>query len=473
MDIQRILLIAVLAVLLAAPAWAAEVDGFQPACGAPGDAVLVRGSDFADEPVVLFGTLTAEILRSRDDAIVCRVPDAATVGTVTISVDGTDAASDFEVVAAGSPVVHGLSTDTGPATLPVYVHGRRLGDCQVAFVDASDATQATVDLHGGRRAACFRVPEDLEVGAYTLVFTNEDGQATGACSPAFQVVEAGDATLTAIDPDAAAPGARIVCTGTDLGPPGPCFVVWTNSDGEAMTWFGHSNGYDEVKTSVPFLLAPSSTHDVRIETRGGGTTEALSYTLGEPPAPTIEALRPDAGPAGSLFAIHGAGLHVYGEETTVTMSDGTDTVEILVLFRHQGALLAKVPTELVDGDYDVVVTVGAQVSESATFHVGPLPLAVTQMRPNRQGETGTTHPVWIEGTGFGSTGASPDLQVVWDDGTDTYEGDVLFRSDRKLVVLPPGGEDDPLPLGAYTVRVVLDPGGDAEESVDAGAYTVE
>ncbi len=473
MDIQRILIVAAIAVLLAAPAWAAEVDGVQPACGAPGDAVLVTGSDFADEPVVLFGTLTAEIVKSRGDALVCRVPATATTGTVTVSVDGTDAADAFDVVAAGSPVAYGLSVDTGPSDLPIYVHGRRLAGCTVDFVDADDAVQATVVLHGGRRAACFRVPEDLDAGTYSLVFTNEDGQDSGSCSPAFTVVEAGDATLAAIAPEDASPGARILCTGTDLGPPGPCFVTWTDADGVAMTWFGFSNGYDEVKTSVPFLLPASATYDVQIETRAGETTGALTYDVGEAPAPTITALLPDAGPAGTLFAIQGAGFFVYGEPTTVSMSDGTDAFEARVFFRHRGAILVQVPGDLADGDYDVAVTVGENTSASAMFSVGPLPLTIRRMRPDRQPEEGTTRPVWIEGTGFGAQDDDRELAVIWDDGQDTFEGDVLFRADRKLVVLPPGGDEDPLPLGTYTVTVVLDVGSDAEESAEAGAYAVD
>ena len=58
--------------------------------------------------------------------------------------------------------------------------------------------------------------------------------------------------------------------------------------------------------------------------------------------------------------------------------------------------------------------------------------------------------------------------MLWDDGVESYEGRIIFRSDRHLVVIPPGGRFDPLPLGTYTVRVVR-----GTESVDAGTYTVE
>ena len=77
----------------------------------------------------------------------------------------------------------------------------------------------------------------------------------------------------------------------------------------------------------------------------------------------------------------------------------------------------------------------------------------------------------IAGTGFGSNESEIELQVIWDDGTDTYEGDVLFRSDRRIFVAVPGDDTDPLPAGSYTVRIVLDPDGTAE-TVEAGTYTV-
>lgn len=472
MQSKRILLALTLATLFAAPAWAAEIDGFQPACGAPGDLVLIRGSDFADEPEVSFGTLTADIVKSRDDAIVCRVPADASTGGVTISVDGTDATDDFTVVAEGTPVVYRLSAEKGTADMPVFVHGRRLKGCTIAFVDESDVTQSTIELRGGRRAAFFKIPDDLDAGTYTLVFTNEDSQDSGDCSPTFEVVEAGDAALTAIDPDEAAPGARIVCTGTDLGPPGPCKVLWTDENDEVMTWWGFSNGYDEVKTSVPFKLEGGATYDVQVQPRGKDATEALSYTLGDAPAPSIETLRPDVGPSGSVFSIHGEGFCVFDENTSVSMSDGTDTVDVRVLFKHRRWILAKVPADLADGDYDVTVAVGEQTSEAATFTVGALPLAVTRMMPKHQSEEGTKRPIWIVGSGFGSEDDDVELQVLWNDGTDDYEGKVLFRTDRKLVVLVPGGTKDPLPTGTYTVSVVLDPDGDAD-SVEAGTYTVK
>ena len=76
---------ALLLVLFATPAVAQEIDGFWPGCGAPGDKVLIRGSDFADDPAVSIGGTSAEVLRSRDDAIVCLVPDVVAGSAILVS----------------------------------------------------------------------------------------------------------------------------------------------------------------------------------------------------------------------------------------------------------------------------------------------------------------------------------------------------------------------------------------------------
>lgn len=465
------------ALVLATPAVAQEIDGFWPGCGAPGDPVLIRGDDFAEEPEVSFGTTAATVFRSNDDAILCHVPEALLPGEVALTVDGVAAAEDFLVLAEGAPVVHRLSATRGPVGMPVFVFGRRLQGGTVAFVDAGGVTRARVDLRGGRRAAVFKVPEGVDPGTYTLLFTNDDDLDTGACSPTFEVVEKGDATLDEIDPVDAPPCHRVECLGTNLAPPGPCTVTWTDADDEMIERCGFANGYDRVVTHVPFDAESGVTYDVEVEFRDGSSTNALSYTVGTPGEPIIDKLEPDAGPAGSVFAVLGRNLLVPGSMPEVEMSDGEETVEAEILFACPGrggrgeAIVAAVPDDLADGEYDVRVTVGGQTSNAVLYTVGALDLSVDRMTPTMQGRQGTSRPVFFQGTGFGNEDSDVEIQVVWDDGTDLYEGEVRFRSDQMLLVIPPGGEEDPLPVGTYTVRVVLDPDGEAE-TAEAGTYTV-
>lgn len=479
--LSTLLVLPVVLLLVASPAVAQEIDGFWPGCGAAGDKVLIRGSDFADEPAVSIGGTSAEVLRSREDAILCIVPDDLVTGAATLTVDSEDAADDFVVLAEGTPVVYRLSTDTGPAGLSVYVFGRRLHGAEVAFVDDTGTTQAEAELEGGRRCNVFEVPEDLDVGTYTLVFTNEDALDTFDCPISFEVVEAGDPTITALDPELVPPGQRVVVEGTDLTPHGWCRVIWTDADGETIRRHGFSNGYDRVFTCVPYQAVAAATYDVSIELRDGTETAAVSYDVGERGDPVLTSLEPDAGPTGTHFALLGEDLVASGLEPTVTFDDGTTTTEAEIHFAlpgfhgHGGVVVATVPDGLADGDYDVTLTLDGAESNALTYTVGALPLAVTRMMPtsydsDRDHRRGP-RPVAIEGTGFGSDDSHIEIQVVWDDGTDTYEGEVLLRSDRLLFVAVPGDEDDPLPVGTYTVYVVLDPD-DTAESVEAGTYTV-
>lgn len=302
------LALALLLLLVATPAAAQEIDGFWPACGAPGDTVLIRGSDFADEPAVSIGGTSAEVLRSGDDAILCLVPDDLDRGAATVTVDDDDFADDFLVLAEGTPVVYRLSTDAGPAGLLVYVFGLRLHGGRVVFVDESGTTQAKADVEGGSGCSVFEVPEDLAPGTYTLIFTDPEALDTFDCPITFQVVKADDEMPLSLDPD-------------------------------------------------------------------------------------LGALQPGAVPVGTTLALFGASLAAAEREA---------------------------------------------------------------------------RPVAIGGTDFGSAGSDVEVEVIWDDGTDTYEGEVLLRTDRVLFVAVPIS----LPEGEYTVSVVLDPDGDAE-TTDAGTYTAE
>ncbi len=466
--------------LFASVAAAQEVDSFFPDCGSQGDAVVIRGSGFAEEPSVRFGDTDAVVIRSRENAVLVRLPEGLSVGEVSITVDGAAAGENFNVLEDDAPVVLRISATTAIADQPILIIGRRLGGATATFIDSEGADAATVELRGGRRARVFRVPEDLAAGTYTLRVENEDGADSGACSPEIEIVETGEATLNEADPSNALPGAFLTLKGTDLSPTGPCRVQWDDGSGELIERLGFSNGFDTVRTRVPGTVAQGTTYTVKIDLRGDApVTNGIEYTVGTPEAPSITELDPDAGPTDSLFAVKGEDLLVLGSKTTVEFSDGDTTVEARILaarpgfFKRGDELLVRVPSDLADGEYDVRVKVGSQLSDPATYTVGALPLSVTDMNPKSQGTRGSFRPVFIEGTGFGQGGpdATP-LAVEWDDGDTARAGRVIFRSDRLLVALVPGDRRDPLPVGTYTVNVTLDPDG-SPETVEAGTYTVE
>jgi hypothetical protein len=484
--------------LLAGVTLAQEIDSVKPACAAPGDYVLIQGSDFGAEPTVLFDTVEADVIKNREDKILVRVPaEGLEAGAVTIDVDG--ATADFTVLEAGAPVILHVSASKATPGMVLILIGIRLKGGTAEFVDADDVVAATVDLKGGRRAAYLKVPSDLAAGTYTLVITSADDVESGDCSPVIEIVEAGTATVTDITPEEQTPGRHVLCEGTDLGPFGYCRVTWTDSEDEELHTCGFANGFDKVYTRVPWKAEAGATYDVTIEFSDGTTTEAVSYEVGTLPPPELTELEYTTGPAGDPLGIRGENLFRGFQLPKVEFTDGDGTsTEADILWAHPhhphgkkktSEITVRIPESLADGDYDVTVTTSAGTSNALVFTVADLPLAVTSMKPDSQGPKGPNAPVIIEGTGFGTMdkgvfahhGGGPngrpqlDLAVTWDDGSeaDPLEGFVLFHTNRKIVVIPPGGWFDPLPIGEYTVRVVLHPDSDEPEIAIAGTYTVE
>lgn len=446
---------------------AQSVDSFKPVCGAEGDLVLIRGADFGAEPSVSFDGTAASVIKSNAEAILVRVPEGATSGK--ISVDGAESADDFTVLPDGSPVVHYVSADKATPGQRIVLIGRRLKDTQVQFVDAGSVA-ATVDLKGGRRFGWLTVPEDLATGVtYTLKIVG-DGVDSGDCSPTLEVVEPGEPTITAITPEGALPGRHVVIEGSDLRPGGPVLVTWVKGESELKA-FGFSNGFGKVFSHVPFRADAGGTYDVTVVLGGDAKTNTVSYDVGTPGAPEITALKPDAGPAGSFFRIEGDNLFSFGQRPKVEMKKGDTVLDIDVFGALPAfgnlpqALLARVPHDAADGDYDVTVTVGDQTSNAKTFTVGELPLTATSLAPDHgNADRRFNHAVSIEGTGFGWFG-SGKIEVVWINGDGQERaGFVVFRTDRYLRVFPPPELD----AGEYDVVVRR-----GEDEATAGVYTAE
>ncbi|MHC4817106.1 MAG: IPT/TIG domain-containing protein, partial [Planctomycetota bacterium] len=382
--------------LLAGVSLAQEIDSVRPECAAPGDYVLIQGSDFGEEPTVLFDDVEADVVKNRDDKILVRVPaEGLDTGAVTIDVDG--ATADFTVLEAGAPIILHVSATKATPGMVLILIGARLAGGTAAFVDADDVVAATVDLKGGRRASFLKIPSDLAAGTYTLVITNPDDIDSGDCSPTIEIVEAGTATVTAITPDEQTPGRGVVCEGTDLGPFGYCYVSWTDSEDATLESYGFANGYDKVYTRVPFRAEAGATYDVVIEFADGTTTGAFSYDVGTLPAPTLTELEYDTGPAGDTLGILGENLFSGHKLPKVEFTDGDGVAteaDVLWAFPHHhhyhgkrtSKITVRIPASLADGEYDVTVTTNTGTSNALVFTVADLELTVTAMKPTGQGE---------------------------------------------------------------------------------------
>jgi hypothetical protein len=473
-------LLAFIAMLGTASDAALGQDGpnLRPTCGTARDPVLIVGEGFGETAAVKFDGVDSHVLKRSDTRILCIVPGATSLGEVSVTVDGDAADEKFTVLEEGSPVVLRMSARTVTPGLEVVLVGRRLGGGKAEFVDPVQGVVGTANLWGGHRVAALAVPGTLAPGKYTLRITNAGGLDTGGCSPEIEVVTGGTPTLAAVSPAGRFRGQRVECRGSNLSPSGLCLVDWTDSSGNVLKSFGLSNGYDTVVSHVPLLAEHGATYEVVVDLRGDPRTGAVEYEVGTPDDPAINRLEPDEGPAWSLFRVHGENFTVFGEWPAVEMSRAGETLKAKVIGSHPGCwgrddvLLALVPPNAADGVYDITVRVGGRTSNAETFTVGARELTVDSMFPRAQGPKGPWAPVGLRGTGFG-TFQDPDVEVTWDNGSGAppREGKVMFRSDVLLVVLPPGGWKDPLPNGSYTVRITVDPDGQAR-TVTAGTYTV-
>ncbi|MHC4956747.1 MAG: IPT/TIG domain-containing protein [Planctomycetota bacterium] len=458
-----------LTLLLSAGAlFAQEIDSVKPLCGAEGDLVLIKGSDFADAPAVDFNGTEADVIKSNDTRILVRVPEGAETGAITVDAVSTE--DDFTVVEDGAPVVLHVSTDTAVAGQRVLMIGRRLGG-DVEFLDGDGEVAASAELTGRKRFAYFKVPDDLATGDYTLNVVNGELE-SGDCSPSIEVVEEGDPAIDSISPEDQLPGRTVTIEGTNLGAFGRATVTWTDGD-TVLESKGFSNGFGKIWTHVPLKAEGGTTYDVAIVIDDDTSSESVEYAVGSVGAPEIDEIAPETAPAGSLILIKGSNLVVFGEDKpTVTMTMGdteldADVVGAMPGFGdHPEALLVKVPKDADDGTYDVTVTVGDQTSDAAEFEVGLPEMSVDSMSPDSQGTKGTWKSTTIEGSGFGFWGK---LEVVWVDGDDKERnGFLVFRTDEKLEVIPPGGKFKPLAEGTYDVYVKR-----GDDKVLAGEYTVE
>ncbi len=493
------ILVALLA--LCAFTFAQSVASVTPECASPGDRILIDGEDFGEEPTVTIGGTSVEVIRHTATKILVEIPEDLAAGEATVDVDG--ATISMEVLEANAPLVLHQSASTATAGQAIILIGRRLRNATVELRDAEGTAVFMTDLRGRRRAGFFKISDDIATGSYDLVVVGGAEGNPESCARKLEIVAAGDATIDEATPAAQTPGRAIRFHGTDLGPLGLCRVAWTDEDGATLRRIGIANGYNKVYSRVPFQATPGATYSIVITFNDGSTTEAggeFKYEVGNFAAPMIVSLNPSTGPAGDLVRIAGTGLFAGREIPKVEFTQGDVAVQARVyagfvaLGDRNDNLIVLVPGDLADGDYDVTVTAGDQVSNAEVFTVETPALTVTSMTPTRQSARGPRRPVVIKGSGFGPiadiifkappavSGANAvfrpidwKLSVTWDDGQggDPLEGTILTKNDSRIVVLTPGGWRNPLAVGTYTVRVTRDPGTDSEETVEAGTFTVQ
>lgn len=333
---------------------APRIISFTPEQGPEGAAVEIAGENFSDDKTkltVYFNGKTAEIVSSTTTSITAKVPDDATTGKITVSINGKTATSiaDF-VVNAAAPSITTVAPEIGEAGTVIEITGTNfiagakvyIGDVELINVSIVSKTKITASL-----------PQNVITAKIKLIQA-----ALQAESPQVLYIKP---TITAIVPTVAPKEAFITLTGKN-------FV-----EGETTVKFGDVTvdnndvlfvSATELKAKVPVGLTAS---DVKIYVgiKGQETESAQTFTL-----LSISSFTPTA-KGGETIHLTGSGFSTTPGENIVKINNVIATVTAAT----STALSVTVPMGASTGY--ITVTRSGQTTSTTSFFTYEFALMVT------------------------------------------------------------------------------------------------
>lgn len=274
------------------------IRAFEPAQGAVGARVTLRGTQFGSDAArvtVAFGGRNATVNTVAPQEAVVTVPDGAASGRIAITVNGVgpvDSATDFTVLAPVSvtrmePRTGDIGdqvtlTGTGFSTTPAQ-NGVTLGQAPATVVSAT-GTQLVV-----------QVPEGARSGQWAVTVP---GNGTARLREAFMVTLR--PRITAVEPDRGIPGSRVTLRGVNF--PGDQALVNIRLNGQDVSIVTYAR--DSVIVTVP-SGAQTGRFQLIGRLQGTGTAPA-DFTVLQPV--TLRAVEPPAGPLGATVTLRGEGF---------------------------------------------------------------------------------------------------------------------------------------------------------------------
>lgn len=295
------------------------IEGFTATAGnAPGDAVVIRGTNLNDVNDVKFGGVSASFTHDSSTQITALVPANAVSDVITVTTSGGKSATSSARFLA-QPKVTGFTTPNGNAPgASVIINGVNL-DAATAVqfgtaagtINTKNPTQITVGI-----------PNSALTGKLVVKTPNGDTE-----SPAEFVARP---VITAIT-DRAGAGETVEITGLNLSDPGD--VKFSNVSAEIV-----SKESTKITVKVP---ANAVTGKITVKTNGGEVTSAQTFTLIPPPTITGVAVNGGAaaatgsGPVGATVVIQGTNLAdatdvKFGEVSAIIGSKTATTITVTV-----------------------------------------------------------------------------------------------------------------------------------------------
>ena len=397
------------------------IGSLSPVAGPEGTTVEITGTSFGASKgtsAVTFNGTSATATSWSDTSITVTVPANATTGEVVVTVGG-EASNGVTFTVGTDPVISGLNPDSGPAGTTVAITGANFGASQGTSSVTFNGAEAT-PTDWSDTSITVTVPANATTGP---VVVTVDGTASNGVTFSVKPVIAGLSRVSGPE------GTTVVITGTGFGASQGTSSVTFNGTGATPTGWSDTS----ITVTVPAGAATGSV----VVTVDATPSDGVAFTV----TPEIGSLSPIAGPEGTTVVITGTSFGAMQGTSTVTFNGISATPTSW----SSTSITVAVPAGATSGN--VVVTVGGEASNGASFTVGTDPI-VTSLSP-ALGQVETT--VVIGGVNFGASQGT---------GTVTFNGVAATPtswSDASITVT--------VPASAATGPVVVTVGGESSNQV--------
>lgn len=240
------------------------------------------------------------------------------------------------------PSISGITPDNGPPGTTVSISGSSFGSIQgsVTFNGIWASVSSWTDT-----AISATVPSGVTPGSNPVIVTTYNGVASNSVNFTVPTPPA----ISSLSPNSGSPGVPVTITGTAFGSSqGSSTVGFNGALASPTSWSD---------TSIIVLVPVNATTGPVVVQTANGTSNSLMFTV----PPTIGAISPTTGGAGTFITITGSGFGPVAGSNTVTVNG----VGAYISNWNATTVVATIPSNASTGP--VVVTVNGAASNGVDF----------------------------------------------------------------------------------------------------------
>ncbi|NIG57131.1 IPT/TIG domain-containing protein [Chitinophaga sp. Cy-1792] len=379
-----------------------SIKDFYPVSGNPGTVVTIRGTGFGNDLnafAVAFNGTAARVLNVNDSMLVVQAPEKGSTGKITVQAHDQTYNSNVYTYQALS--VHSIAPANGPVGTNVYISGAGMAGTDGPATVTINGKPAIVSNSNDTLLVVI-IPDGAGSGPLSI---SVNGQKTVSTDFTFQAI-------SAIKPLKGGAGTQVTVTGSGFSANLADNQVALN--GIAATVVSATATSLVVKAPAGVQTGPVSV------TINGQKTAGPVFTV--VPAPSVKAMAPLSGPAGTLVTITGRDFSDTKEENSVSMNG----VPLTIMSASATELTVTIPAGATSGA--VKIDVNSQTVSGPVFTLQAL--GVSKLLPDN-GLAGSV--VVMKGVGFSTV--ATDNQVTINGLAVT----VTAATDTTLTVTMPAG----------------------------------